>query len=106
MLQTYLGYGLTGWIWDHSILMILGPGGAGKSTLINAVDGVMGSLACRFQADILMKRNYHAHKEEWMQFRGKRMAFAAELRKGAALETSAVNMLTGDDTISETLGGR
>ncbi|MCY4311890.1 MAG: phage/plasmid primase, P4 family [Rhodospirillaceae bacterium] len=83
MLQSFLGYSLTDWINDH-FLMVIGGNGAGKSTLINAISKVMGSLACHFSADIMMKR----------------LAFAAELQKGASLETATVNLLTGDDVIT------
>lgn len=100
MLQSFLGYCLTGWIMDHHFLMVVGGEGAGKSTLISAISNVMGSLAVNFNSDMLMKRNYQPHKQEWMVFRGKRVAFAAELRKGASMETAKVNLLTGDDRIT------
>ncbi len=99
LLQAFLGFSLTDWVMDHHFLMLIGPPGSGKSTLVEALAGVMGSLACRFDSQILM-RNWTGHETALMQFRGKRLAFASEIARGASVNTARLNELTGDEQIT------
>ncbi len=100
LLQTFLGYCLSGRIESHQFAMIIGKTGTGKSTLIEALRGVYGSHCTQIGAEMLMRHGAGHHETELMQFRGRRLAIAPELPRAASLETARVNALTGDATIT------
>jgi len=99
LVQTFAGYCLSGLTMDHHFLMLIGEPNSGKSTFLNALVGVLGSHAVQFSPRTILA-GPHGHETELMAFRGRRLAWCAELPRNAAIDTAIVNGLTGDATIT------
>ena len=97
-IRQFFGYSLTGWIMDHHAPFLIGAPGSGKSTLITAIQNVLGSWSVDLNAQHLFT-NDNSHQTGLMQYHGKRLAVCRELPKGR-LNTSLFNMLTGDSEIT------
>ncbi len=99
--QRLLGYCLTGSVRDHVLPILHGSGSNGKSTLINAVVGILGeNYATEAPPDLLLLKRGGSHPTERAALYGKRMVTAVETGEGRGLAEQTVKMLTGSDTIS------
>jgi P4 family phage/plasmid primase-like protien len=99
-LQRLCGYALTGVIKDHIMPVAYGTGANGKSTILGAVLGVMGTdYAMKAPPDLLMTKHSETHPTEPADLLGKRLVVAIETEDGRRLNETMVKELTGGDRI-------
>lgn len=99
-LNMALGYALSGRTGEHSLFLVCGPGGNGKTTLMETVKGVLGDeYAMQAQPSMFIGRSEDRHPAELADLHGKRFVAVAELPEGARLNESRVKQLAGGDSI-------
>ncbi|HEU5116496.1 MAG TPA: phage/plasmid primase, P4 family, partial [Isosphaeraceae bacterium] len=95
------GYALTGEIREHLLAIFYGLGANGKTTILNALYGVMGTdYALKAPPDLLMQKKGQSHPTERASLFGKRLVIAAETGEGERFDESLVKELTGDEAIT------
>jgi putative DNA primase/helicase len=100
-LQRLLGYCLTGDVSEHILPILWGCGANGKSTLVNAVMGVLGTdYVLKANHELLTLRSGGRHPTEQAQLHGKRLVVASESAAGELLDESLVKDLTGGEPIT------
>ena len=99
-IQRWHGYGLTGITREHSLSFFYGPGGNGKSVLLNTVSGIMGDYACTAAMDTFVSSLADRHPTDLAMLRGARLVTATETEEGRAWAEARIKQLTGGDPIS------
>ncbi|MFH1885421.1 MAG: phage/plasmid primase, P4 family [Pseudomonadota bacterium] len=103
-LQRLFGYGLTGLIVEHVMIILWGLGRNGKGTLIEVIGVVLGLLAGPIQAELLLEqgrsRSSAGASPDILGLRGKRIVWASETDEGRRLNAGRVKWLTGGDTLT------
>ena len=97
--QLIAGLSAIGRVFLEAVIICIGSGRNGKSTLWNAIKRVMGSYAGTISADVLTANCRRNIKPELADLRGKRLIVASELEEGATLSTSTLKQLASTDTI-------
>jgi len=99
-IRQWLGYTLTGDTREHALLFVFGPGGNGKSVLLNTVSGILGDY-CRVAAmETFTASNSDRHPTDLAMLQGARMVCASETEEGRAWAESRIKQLTGGDRIA------
>lgn len=98
-MQRTAGYGCTGSAREHVAPFWLGPGGNGKSTLIDAIAYALGDYAAAMPESFLAERTHEQHATELTDLRGVRLAFTSETTAGAFWNEARLKALTGGDQI-------
>ncbi len=94
------GMGLSGIVRDHSLPIIHGPGGTGKTTFIDTLATVFGDYAIAAEPELLLaNRSGSSHPTGTMDLLGVRLAFVSETDDGRRMASATVKRLTGGDTI-------
>ncbi|WP_432078399.1 DNA primase family protein [Streptomyces sp. YPW6] len=75
---------------------LYGPGGNGKSQLIDVIGGVVGDYYTVALPDLLTAQAAATHSEAEANLAGSRMVAISETRKGQVLDESRFNRLSGD----------
>ncbi|MEU3599526.1 phage/plasmid primase, P4 family [Streptomyces sp. NPDC006798] len=75
---------------------LYGPGGNGKSQLIEVIGGVVGDYYTQALPDLLTAQAAATHTEAEANLAGARMISISETRKGQVLDESRFNRLSGD----------
>lgn len=96
--QAYAGYCLTGLTTEQIIVFAHGVGANGKTTLINALLGVLGDYGKQAEPDLLLDRE-HAHPTGVADLQGARLVVSSEIEDGRSLAEATVKQLTGSDQI-------
>jgi putative DNA primase/helicase len=99
-LQQFCGYCLTGEIIEHALLFLYGPGGNGKSVLLNTIMGIMGDYATASSMDTFTASKGERHPTDLAMLRGARLVSASETEEGKPWAESRIKQLTGGDIIS------
>ena len=100
LVAEFFGYALTPSMRNHKILFIVGEPGCGKSTIIGAIERVLGSLAVKIGPEILGTRATAKDKAEAMSdLKGKSLALAMEIESGVQLDKSILNRISGGDML-------
>ncbi|MEW5784803.1 MAG: phage/plasmid primase, P4 family [Bacillota bacterium] len=100
--QKALGYTLTGDTGLEKLFFAYGPPATGKSTLLSAVESVMGDYAVTadFESFLQRDRVTGAARNDIARLAGRRFVLSVEVEDGRKLAESLVNQLTGGDTIA------
>jgi len=98
-LKRLFGYCLTGRIQEHALPFFCGPGGNGKSTLLNTVAGLMGDYHEVAPMDAFTESRGERHPTDLAGLRGARMVTAQETERGRRWATLRVKAITGGDPI-------
>lgn len=94
------GYFLTGIISEHILPIAHGDGANGKSTILGAMQGVLGSdYAMKALPGMLLSSRHDRHPTEVADLFRKRLVLAIESEAGRPLNESLIKELTGGDRI-------
>jgi putative DNA primase/helicase len=99
-LQRWLGYCLTGDIREHALVFFSGPGGNGKTTLLNTVSAIVGDYATTAAMETFVASQFDHHPTDMAMLCGARLVTAAETEEGRAWAETKIKQLTGGDPIS------
>jgi len=97
--QRWCGYALTGSTREHAFLFVYGPGGNGKSVLLNTLAHVMGDYATTADMELFTVGNGNSHPTGLADLRGARLVLAQETEQGRALAEAKIKAMTGGDRI-------
>jgi putative DNA primase/helicase len=99
--QRLSGMFLTGVVQEHILPIFWGVGANGKSTLINALLGVLGrDYAMKANTELLMASLGERHPTEIASLFGKRLVVASETHQGGRLNEARVKDLTGGEPLT------
>jgi P4 family phage/plasmid primase-like protien len=99
-LQRWFGYCLTGDISEESLLFVFGPGGNGKTVLLNTLAHIMGTYATMAPIDTFTASQYEKHPTDLAMLRGARLVLATETDEGRAWDERRIKKLTGGEVIT------
>ncbi|WP_431283161.1 phage/plasmid primase, P4 family [Humitalea sp. 24SJ18S-53] len=95
--QRWAGYALTGSTREHAFMFLYGPGGNGKSVLLNTLAHVMGDYATSADMDLFTVNSGNSHPTGLADLRGARLVLAQETEQGRALAEAKIKGMTGGD---------
>ncbi len=99
-LQRAAGYSLSGDTREDSILLLHGPGGSGKSTILEALRATLGDYASVIPFEALVAREAgHGPREAIVSLVGARLAIASEVEPGRRFRAGLLKALSGGDTL-------
>lgn len=98
--QRLFGYAATGETAEHLLPILWGTGKNGKSSLVDAVTGVLGDMASVAAEGLLKEQKHEQHPERIAALRGKRLVVSSELENQTQLAEGLVKMITGGDKLS------
>ena len=99
--QRWFGYGATGDVREQKILLHIGSGANGKSTLIEAIENVLGSYTHTAPRGMLTDaRGDERHPTEIADLFRKRLVTSGESEDNATLRESFVKLVTGGDRLT------
>jgi len=99
-LQRWCGYCLTGDTREHALLFGYGPGGNGKSVLLNTVAAILGTYATNAAMETFTASQGDRHPTDLAMLRGARLVTASETEEGRAWAEVRIKQLTGGDPIT------
>ncbi|HEV2549485.1 MAG TPA: phage/plasmid primase, P4 family, partial [Stellaceae bacterium] len=94
-LQKWFGYTITTLTSEQQFPFLFGPGGTGKSTLLELVAELLGDYAVHLNQNALVAKRYEEHPTEIMRLKGARMAVGSEVQKNSAWNEARVKDWTG-----------
>jgi len=97
-LQQVAGMAAVGKVFSENLIIAIGSGANGKSTLFNVLAYALGDYAGTIAASALTT-NVRSVGAELANLKGKRLVIAAELEDSARLSTSMLKQLTSTDKI-------
>jgi putative DNA primase/helicase len=103
-IQRLLGLSLIGEVREQIFPFMHGAGANGKTTLLNAVQHILGrgstGYSSNIQAEVLLASASNRHPTEIADLAGVRVAIASELEEGQKFAEARIKLLTGKDAIS------
>ena len=104
-LQKYLGYALTASTKEEKLVFLCGPGGGGKSTLVETVLAAIGTYGDTVPIELFLAKNGHYRSGEeaspqTAKLADVRLVSAGESDSGRRLDEGFIKLVTGGDTIT------
>jgi putative DNA primase/helicase len=102
-LQLAFGYAATGDTREDTFFYLHGPGGSGKTTVLEAVANTMGTYSTAADPETFMLTQATmgtSHRADLAALKDARLVISTEIQQGSKFSTSTLNRLTGRDTIS------
>ena len=99
-LRQVCGYALTGDTREHALFFLHGPGGNGKSVLLNVVTSILAEYATTASMDTFTASSGSKHPTELASLHGARLVTASETEEGKSWAESRIKALTGGDRIA------
>jgi len=99
-LMQIFGMCLTGDISEQIIIFIYGPGGNGKSLLIDMLSNILNDYAATAGIETFTSSKYDRHSTELARLDGPRLVSASETEEGRAWAQSRIKTLTGGGKIT------
>jgi putative DNA primase/helicase len=100
-LQRAAGYTLTGVTDEEIFLILFGPGGAGKSSVVEALKGALGDYSTTAAFDTFLERRHSGGpRNDIAQLAGSRMVTSSEVDETRKIASALVKNLTGSDTVN------
>lgn len=99
-LQRWFGYASTGEVNEQKVVLHIGRGSNGKSTLIETIEHVLGAYAHTGPAGLLTVSASDRHPTEVADLAGRRLVTVHESEDGAVLREGLLKQATGGDRLS------
>jgi putative DNA primase/helicase len=101
-LQRFFGYALTGSVKEQKMLIFLGHGSNGKSTLVNHIQTVMGEYALTCPKSLLLssKNGESETSPEVTGMKGIRLGTVSETDPGVSLSDSRIKTMVGGEKVT------
>jgi P4 family phage/plasmid primase-like protien len=99
-LQRLAGYALTGSTKEQHFTFVWGPGGNGKSVLMNTLLGIMGDYAVVASMDTFTASAFDKHSTDLAMLQGARLVTASETQAGKRWDEARVKSLTGGEPVT------
>jgi putative DNA primase/helicase len=99
-LQRWCGYCLTGDVREHALVFCFGPGGNGKSVLLNTISGILGSYAKAAAMETFISSPFASHPTDLAMLHGARLVTATETEEGRFWAETRIKQITGGDAIA------
>ena len=99
-LQQWFGYSLTGDTREQALVFLYGPGGNGKSVLVNVIMRILGGYGATATMDTFLDSQGSRHSTELAMLDGARLVTASETDPGRYWAESRIQALTGGDPIT------
>lgn len=99
-LQRLAGYTLSGRRGEHLLPVFWGSGANGKSTVLGALQAVMGGYASSAAPGLLIQRHGDHHPTALADLQGRRLVVVSETGETGRLNEEQVKLLTGGDLIT------
>lgn len=98
--QRFCGYLLTGSSKEHRLLVIHGPGGNGKSVLVNTIAKIMGDYHKEALPETFVESKSFKHETAMAFVSGARFVTSGETDQGGSLNEATVKRATGEDMVT------
>lgn len=98
-LQRMFGVALLGSVREHTLPILTGTGGNGKSVLIDGVLAAFGDYGLTVDPKLIMKTKHERHGTFLADLHGARLVVTSETDDGDVLAAATVKRLTGGDRI-------
>lgn len=98
--QNMLGYALTGSTREHALFFLHGPGGNGKSVVLQTISGILNDYARTAPIETFIASRNENHPTDLAGLQGARMVTAIETENGRCWAESKIKALTGGDRIT------
>lgn len=99
-IQRLAGYALTGSTREQHLTFFFGPGGNGKSVLLNVLMGVLGDYGTVASMDTFTASHSDKHTTEIAMLSGARLVAASETQAGKRWDEAKVKALTGGEPVT------
>lgn len=99
-LQRWLGYSLTGSTQEQVVLLMHGPGGNGKTTIIETMIAILGDYALKMASSTFMRRNDSTASYDMARMPGIRFVALNEIGDGGSWNEELIKDVSGSDTIT------
>jgi putative DNA primase/helicase len=100
-IQKSVGYTLTGDTSEQVLFFAYGPGGSGKSTLVNTIRELVGDYGCHTPTETLLVKQYdNAIPADLARLTGVRMVTAIEANFNRHLDEARIKGMTGGEPIT------
>jgi putative DNA primase/helicase len=99
-LQRWFGYCLSGDTREHALLFVYGPGGNGKSVLVNTMAAILGDYAKVAPMESFTASKGDRHPADLAMLRGARLVTASETEQGRSWSETRIKQITGGDPIT------
>lgn len=100
-LQQWFGYCLTGLTVEEVFLFLFGPGGNGKSVMVDTIAAIMGSYFTKPVGDLFVKKAMGmGHTSKLAMLAGARMCSVSEVPAGAQWDEGLLKDVTGGGTMT------
>lgn len=98
--QRFCGYLLTGSVKEHRLLIIYGPGGNGKSVMVNTVANIMGGYHKEALPETFVEGRSRKHETAMAFLSDARFVTSGETDQGGSLNEATVKRATGADVVT------
>lgn len=98
-LQRVLGVAMLGMVREHSLPIVTGTGGNGKSVCIDAVLAAFGDYGITVDPKLIMRTKHERHATFLADLHGARLVVTSETDEGDVIAAGTVKRLTGGDKI-------
>jgi len=99
-LQRAVGYSLSGSTREQVFFLLYGTGSNGKSTFLEVIRTLLGSLAQNADFNTFLHREFEAVRNDIARMRGVRFVTAVEAEGDRRFSESIIKILTGGDTVT------
>lgn len=99
-LKRVAGYALTGSTQEHAFFVFYGPGGNGKSVMLNTISGISHTYAAVAPIDTFTASNSATHPTDLAGLQGCRQVHSQETEEGRSLAESRIKSVTGGDPVT------
>ena len=98
-MQMVLGAACVGKVYEEKLLIAVGSGSNGKSTMFNVLKAVLGDYCVNVNPDILMDKVNYEQQVAVTSIKGRRLVIGQETESGQKLSTASVKRMVSSDSM-------